>query len=211
MFHHYDGRAGSLRGDPFKACVVPRPIGWISSMDASGRLNLAPFSYFNAVSEEPHRVMFCANGSHVEGGEKDSVRNVRETGEFVANLATWELREAMNLSSAALGRAVNEFEFAQLATAPSTLVKPPRVAATPIALECRLEQIVELAADSPDELNRMVIGRVLGIHIDDALIDNGRVSIARMRPIARLGYRQYAVVDHVFEMTRPAGIFAPRS
>ena len=205
MFHHFDGRPSALRGDPFKACVVPRPIGWISSMDRDGRLNLAPFSFFNAVSEEPPMVMFCANGEHIEGGEKDSIRNVRETSEFVVNLATWELRDAVNLSSVRIAHAVSEFEYAHVAQHPSTLVRPPRVAASPIALECRLIQVIELPGDA-DAMNRMVVGRVLGMHIDDQLIENGRVSIARFRPIARLGYRQYAVIDHTFEMTRPADV-----
>lgn len=208
MFVRYDGTADAAPAavrSPFKACVVPRPIGWISTVDASGRPNLAPFSFFNAISESPPMVMFCANGEHVEGGEKDSVRNARATGEFVVNLATWALREAVNASSAEVPHEVNEFELAGLATARSTLVAPPRVAASPVSLECRVTQILELPTDASGEIGRMVMGRVLGIHIDDAAIVGGRVSSARLQPIARLGYREYARIDTIFEMTRPGG------
>jgi flavin reductase (DIM6/NTAB) family NADH-FMN oxidoreductase RutF len=205
VFVRFDGKKIPLPHNPFKACVVPRPIGWISTLDAAGMPNLAPFSFFNAVSERPPMVMYCANGEHIEGGEKDSTRNARETGEFVANLATWDLREAVNLSSKRVGRTVDEFALTGLETAASTLVRPPRVAATPIALECRVVAVNELPGDGAGsgEINRMVIGRVLGIHIADHLLVDGHVSIARLRPIARLGYREYAVVESVFEMVRP--------
>ncbi len=188
---------------PFKACVVPRPIGWISTLDALGRPNLAPFSFFNAISEAPPMVMFCANGEHLEGGEKDSVRNARATGEFVVNLATFELRDAVNASSAEVPRDVDEFELAGLATAPSTLIAPPRVALSPVSLECRVTQILDLPTDAGGELGRMVMGRVLGIHLAERAVVNGRVASERLRPIARLGYREYAVIDATFKMTRP--------
>jgi flavin reductase (DIM6/NTAB) family NADH-FMN oxidoreductase RutF len=203
VFVRFDGRKIPLPHNPFKACVVPRPIGWISTLDAAGALNLAPFSFFNAVSERPPMVMYCANGLHIEGGEKDSTQNARETGEFVANLATWELRDAVNLTSRRVPRTVDEFALAGLQPSPSTLVRPPRVAATPIALECRVVAVHELPDEGTGEINRMVIGRVLGIHIADHLLVDGHVSIPRLRPIARLGYREYAVVESVFEMVRP--------
>jgi flavin reductase (DIM6/NTAB) family NADH-FMN oxidoreductase RutF len=200
VFVHYDGRETGLPHNPFKACVVPRPIGWISTVDPEGNRNLAPFSFFNAVSEQPPTVMFCANGPHLEGGEKDSVRNARATGEFVVNLATWELRQAVNTSSKRVPHGFDEFDLAELDSQPSLLVRPPRVAATPIALECKVVAIHELPGE---EINRMVVGRVLGIHIADELLVHGHVSIPRLRPIARLGYREYAVVNEVFEMSRP--------
>ena len=203
MFVRFDGKKLSLPHNPFKACVVPRPIGWISTVDAEGIPNLAPFSFFNAVSERPPMVMYCANGEHIEGGEKDSTQNARATGEFVANLATWELREAVNLSSKRVRRAIDEFALTGLEAAPSTLVRPPRVAASPIALECRVISVHELPNEGTGEINRMVIGRVLGIHIAEHLLVDGMVSIPRLRPIARLGYREYAVVESVFEMIRP--------
>ena len=147
MFVRFDGKKIPLPHNPFKACVVPRPIGWISTLDAAGVPNLAPFSFFNAVSERPPMVMYCANGEHIEGGEKDSTRNARETGEFVANLATWDLREAVNLSSKRVARTIDEFALTGLETVASTLVRPPRVAATPIALECRVVAVNELPGD----------------------------------------------------------------
>jgi len=204
-----EAQAGCGVRSPFKACVVPRPIGWISSVDGAGRRNLAPFSFFNAISEAPPLVMFCANGEHLEGGEKDSVRNVRATGEFVVNLATYELREAVNASSAEVPREVDEFELAGLEAAASTLVRPPRVARSPVALECRLVQIIELPVGPQGEIGRMVIGRVLGIHLAEHAIVEGRVASARLRPLARLGYRDYAVIESTFAMARPADAPAP--
>ena len=198
MFYDAIENAHGLRHDPFKALVSPRPIGWISSLDKDGRLNLAPYSYFNAVSDRPHIVMFSSSG------RKDSVANVEETGEFVCSLATFDLRDRMNQSSAPYPREISEFREAGLETAPSRLVKPPRVAASPVALECRYLRTIALADENgaPAE-SWVVLGQVVGIHIDDALITDGMVDITRARPIARLGYMDYAVVDAVFAMPRP--------
>ncbi|MGO8830402.1 MAG: flavin reductase family protein [Steroidobacteraceae bacterium] len=203
MFYSCDQVSSALPRNPFKACIVPRPIGWISTVDAAGARNLAPFSFFNAIHEQPPMVMYCANGQHVDGGEKDSVKNARETGEFVVNLATWDLRHAVNASSAEVGRSVDEFELAGVTPAPCERVRAPRVAESPISLECVVSGIYELASETPHQLGRMVTGRVLGIHIAEAVVIDGRVSISRLRPIARLGYRQYATIGEVFEMTRP--------
>lgn len=194
-----------LRHNPFLALVAPRPIGWISSVDLSGRVNLAPFSFFNAVSSRPPMVYFCANGQHLSaGGFKDSLQNVRETGEFVANLATFGLREEMNNSSAPAPRDIDEFEAVGLEHLPSVQVKAPRVKGSPVHLECKLVQIVELPPDSKSgDPNTMTIGRVVGIHVDERLLNDGRVDITRARPIARLGYLDYTVVDSVFEIKRP--------
>lgn len=203
MFYRFDRPTPGVSPNPFKACVVPRPIGWISTVSASGVANLAPFSFFNAISDAPPMVMFCANGEHVDGGEKDSVRNARETGEFVVNLATWPLRHAVNESSAEVGRDVDEFALAGLTAAPSRRVRPARVLESPINLECVVSDILDLPMDESREIGRMVMGRVLGIHIaDEALID-GRVSVAKLKPIARLGYREYALVEEIFAMQRP--------
>jgi flavin reductase (DIM6/NTAB) family NADH-FMN oxidoreductase RutF len=201
MFFSCEEPQPALSPAPFKACVLPRPIGWISTVDATGRRNLAPFSFFNAISELPPMVMFCANGEHADGGEKDSVKNARETGEFVVNLATWDLREAVNASSAEVGRGVDEFELAGLTALPSRLVRAPRVGESPINLECRVTDIYELPCEG--EIGRMVMGRVVGMHIADAAIVNGRVSAAKLEPIARLGYREYAALGEIFKMTRP--------
>ena len=202
MFYETRNHHG-LKRDPFKSLVVPRPIGWISSMDANGRVNLAPYSFFNAVASAPPMVMFSGNGLHGEGGLKDSVKNAGETGEFVCNLATWELREQMNASSGMLPRDVDEFEVAKLTPVPSKLVRPPRVAESPAHLECVWLKTVPLPSDDPDEPNNVVFGKVVGIHIDESIILDGMINMNVFRPIARLGYMDYTVVDSVFTMRRP--------
>ena len=198
MFYEPDKRNHGLPGDPFKAIVAPRPIGWISSMDAGGNVNLAPYSFFNGINSRPAMVMFASEG------RKDSVSNIEETGEFVCNLATWELREAVNASSAPFPRGVNEMERVGLAPAPSRLVKPPRVEACPCALECKLIRIVTIddAHGVPADC-QVVIGHVLGVHVDERFIVDGKLDTAALRPIARCGYDQYAVVESLFAMTRP--------
>ena len=194
-----------LRHNPFTALVTPRPIGWISTVNAQGLSNLAPFSFFNAVSSAPPMVMFCANASHTDGGDKDSLANARATGEFVANLATFDLQKQMNDSSSAAPRAIDEFDLVGLTKAPSRLVRPPRVAESPIHLECRVVRIVELPSDErTGERNALTVGRVLAVHIDDSLISEGRVDITRARPLARMGYLDYAVIDSVFPIKRPS-------
>ncbi len=203
MFYETAKNDHGLAQNPFKACVVPRPIGWISSQDACGNINLAPYSYFNAICDEPPMVMFSSTNVHIEGGAKDSIRNIEETGEFVVNLAIYSLREAVNKTSAPLLHSQNEFEFADLEQEPSVLVKPPRVKQSPIHLECLYYQSVQLLGANEQFTNRMVIGKVIGVHINDALITDGLVDIRKLRPIARLGYMQYAVVDDFFTMQRP--------
>jgi flavin reductase (DIM6/NTAB) family NADH-FMN oxidoreductase RutF len=201
----YEPRNGhGLPHDPFNAIVVPRPIGWISTRDHEGRVNLAPFSFFNAVAYVPPQVMFATTGPHTSGGHKDSMRSALETGEFVVNLATWSLREQMNLTSTPAPPGTDEFEVAGLAKAPSRLVKPPRVAASPVGLECRVVAQVNLPAPDPDDPNTVVFGEVVGVHIADDVLVDGIVDWARLEPIARLGYRGgYAVVRESFEMLRP--------
>jgi flavin reductase (DIM6/NTAB) family NADH-FMN oxidoreductase RutF len=203
MFYHFDRPDPRVSPNPFKACVVPRPIGWISTLSAAGVPNLAPFSFFNAIGEAPPLVMFCANGEHVDGGEKDSVKNARESGEFVVNLATWTLRDAVNQTSARVSRSVDEFELAGLTPVPSLRVRPPRVSESPVSLECVVSDIHDLPFDESRELGWMVLGRVLGMHIADEVLVDGRVSIAKLHPIARLGYREFAAVEHIFTMGRP--------
>lgn len=202
MFYETKDHHG-LKHNPFKSLVVPRPIGWVSSQDKDGVVNLAPYSFFNAVASEPPVVLFSSNGAHSEGSYKDSVKNVQETGEFVCNLATWETREAMNMTSSMVARSVDEFELSGLTPVPSRLVKPPRVKESPVHLECRYLQTVELPSDNPDLPNLVVFGQVVGIHIDDGIISDGMIDMNVFKPIARLGYFDYAVVDHVFSMRRP--------
>jgi len=189
-----------LPHDPFKAIVAPRPIGWISSISAAGEVNLAPYSYFNGVLSRPNCVMFSSEGY------KDSAKNVEETGEFVCNFATWELREQMNATSAHVPRNVNEMELAGLQPAPSRIVKPPRVKAAPAALECKLLTVVPLKdLDGSPLPARIIVGQVVGVYIDDRFIKNGMLDTAAMQPIMRAGYLdQYFRAGERFAMTRPA-------
>lgn len=189
--------------NPIKALVVPRPIGWISSLSPEGVANLAPFSYFQMLIDDPPTMMFSAVGPHIEGDEKDTPYNVMRTGEFVYNMATWDLREQVNLSSAALARSVDEFDHAGLSKAPSRLVQAPRVAESPVSMECRLREVIHIPSRKPQVQARLVIGEVVGVHIDDDVIVDGKVDIRRLRPIARLGYQDYAVIEETFEMPRP--------
>jgi flavin reductase (DIM6/NTAB) family NADH-FMN oxidoreductase RutF len=185
--------------DPFKALVVPRPIGWIATVSAKGELNLAPYSYFNAFSSVPPIVGFSSEG------EKDSSTFAMETGEFVWSMATWLLRDQMNASAASIARGKSEFEHARLESASSRMVRPPRVAASPAAFECRVTEVVKLKdLDGSDSGRRLVLGRVVGIHIDEHFVRAGRIDTAAMRPIARGGYDEYSVVERVFSMPRPA-------
>jgi flavin reductase (DIM6/NTAB) family NADH-FMN oxidoreductase RutF len=199
MFYDTRDKSRTLPHDPFKAIVAPRPVGWITSISAKGEVNLAPYSYFNGVLSRPNLVMFSSEGF------KDSVRNVEETGEFVCNLATWDLRDAMNVTSAPMPHGENEMKRAGLEPAPSKLVKPPRVAASPCALECKMVQIVPLKDIDGTALDgHVVIGRVIGVYIDDRYIKDGRFDTAAAKPIARCGYTdEYAVVERLFHMTRP--------
>ncbi len=195
-----------LSFNPFKAIVAPRPIGWITTQNAKGVVNLAPYSFFNAVSSDPPIVFYGANGTHdADGGEKDSLRNVRETGEFVCNLVTWELRSQMNDTATSAPNEIDEMQAVGIASLPSRLVKPPRVAASPAHLECKLHQLVELPPDpATGQRNVMVLGLVVGIHIDDNFVVGGRFDTTRAQPLARLGYHDYAVVTEAFEMKRPS-------
>lgn len=199
MFYEPDKNDHGLPFNPFKALVIPRPIGWISTLGRDGRINLAPYSYFNACSTDPPVVLFSADPQ--PHPLKDSQRNVEETGEFVANLATFELREAMNLTSAHV--AEDEMALAGLTAAPAVKVRAPRVAESPVHLECRYLQTVPLPANRTGRAAALVLGQVVGIHIQDDVVENGRVAYDRIRPIARLGYMDYAVVDTVFSMERP--------
>ncbi len=192
-----------LRHDPFKSLVVPRPIGWISTLDRDGVANLAPYSFFNAVSTNPHVVMFCPGARRASDPHKDSRRNAEETGEFVVNIVTEALREQMNLTSADFAPDVDEMARAGLEPLPSRRVKAPRVAGSPIHFECVYLQTVVLPSDDPVTAAAIVLGQVVGIHIDEAVMTDGIVDISKFRPIARLGYMDYTVVDNVFTMLRP--------
>ena len=196
----YEPASGhGLPHDPFKAIVAPRPIGWISTLDLEGRPNLAPYSFFNAVGTAPPMVMFSSEGW------KHSVANAKSTGEFVCNFAGYALRDAMNVTSAPVSSQVDEFARAGLEPAPSRLVKPPRVAASPAALECRVLAVQELAdlEDRPAACF-VVFGQVVGVHIDEAfLTENGQFDTGKAAALARCGYKDYAAVFETFTMSRP--------
>jgi len=189
-----------LRHDPFKAIIAPRPIGWVTTMSEAGAVNLAPYSFFNAFADRPPILAFSSVGV------KDSLAFVQETGEFVWNMPTWDLRHAMNETSATLPRGENEFMHAGLEMAACNLVKPPRVAKSPVAMECKVTSVQELKDVEGKGIDYwLVLGQVVGVHIDPAFIDeDGELQITEIKPIARCGgLGDYAVVDSVFQMERP--------
>ena len=191
--------AHGLQPDPFKAIVVPRPIGWITTVSPSGVVNLAPYSYFNAVSDAPPMVMFASTG------RKDSLRNIEATGEFTCSMATRALVDAMNLSSATVADDVSEFALTGLAAAPSLVVAPPRVAESPAALECRLWQVLPLPSPPGSAGTFVVFGEVVAVYLDDRYVVDGRLDVPAMRPVARMGYMDYDIVtpETTFALTRP--------
>lgn len=191
MFYRREDGHG-LPHNPFNAIVSPRPIGWISSRGSEGD-NLAPYSFFNAVAYVPPQVMFASTGA------KDSLANLRETGVFAVNIVEFAAREAMNASSAAAARGVDEFALAGVAKAECETIPCPRVADAPATLECRMTQIVALQGKA----NFLILGEVTGIHLRDDCLVAGRFDVTRFAPLARLGYKDYAVVREVFEMPRP--------
>ncbi|AVA21643.1 flavin reductase family protein [Rhizobium sp. CB3171] len=198
MFYTTDTNRHGLAHDPFKAIVAPRPIGWIGSKGRDGSLNLSPYSFFNAVSDRPKLVMFSS------AGRKDSVRNVEETGVFTANLVSRNLIEKMNHSSIAVPYGINEFSLAGLTAEPGRLVDAPYVAEAFAVLECRVTEVMQPKGlnGEPSE-NIMVLGQVVGIHIDEAIIRDGRLDMALARPVARMGYMDYSEGSDVFELLRP--------
>jgi flavin reductase (DIM6/NTAB) family NADH-FMN oxidoreductase RutF len=192
-----------LPHDPFKSCVVPRPIGWISTIDAQGRHNLAPYSQFQNVTFDPPIVMFSANQT-TAGERKDSVRNAETMGQFVWNMATYELREAVNISAEEVPFGVDEFDRANLEKLPSRRVKPMRVKGSPIQFECEYLNTVRFPGKPPMGTVDVVFGRVVAIHIDDAFISpEGLVDVLKIQPLARMGYFDYTFVDKKFQMVIP--------
>ena len=193
MFYRPEDGHG-LPHNPFNAIVTPRPIGWISTRGAKGD-NLAPYSFFNAVAYVPPQVMFASTGV------KDSLRNIQETGVFAVNIVSFEMLHQMNATSAALPHGVDEFIQAGLDRAECSTIPCPRVAQAPATLECRMTEVITLKGQG----NYLVVGEVVGVHMrDDCLVD-GRFDVTRFSPLARLGYKDYSVVREVFELDRPKG------
>ncbi|MGE0799967.1 MAG: flavin reductase family protein [Lautropia sp.] len=200
MFYQPELSNHGLPYNPFKALVIPRPIGWITSCDKDGVVNLAPYSYFNGCQTDPPVVMF---GVEYGTGDrmKDTLRNVEETGEFVCNFVGYELREQMNMT--ATKQQVREMDVAGLDSLPSTLVRPPRVARSPVHLECRFLQSVVLPRREGGPHGKVVLGQVVGVHINDEVIVDGIVDHRKLRPIARMGYMDYVEVGEAFSMLSP--------
>lgn len=189
--------------NPIKACVAPRPIGWISTLDAAGTVNLAPFSFFNLLSYHPPFVCFSAGGHAEDEERKDTVRNIEETGEFVYNMSTWDQRDAMNQTGMIIDREVDELAETGLEALPSTRVKPPRIKGAPAHFECVHHETVILPGTTKQAIHHLVIGQVIGVHIEDEMInDDGIFDLTRARPIARCGYKDYVVVDDLFSMEK---------
>ena len=202
MYYEPGKTPHGLPFDPFKSCVVPRPIGWISTTSADGVDNLAPYSQFQNLGFNPPMVMFSAN-QDARGQRKHSVVNAETSGQFVWNMATWAQREAVNRTSEDVPG--DEFAYAGLTKLPSRLVRPPRVAGSPIHFECAYVQTVRLPGNGPMGTIDVVFGRVIAVHIDDAaLTADGKVDIVKLRPLARMGYYDYTTVTEVFPM-QPQG------
>lgn len=202
MYYEPGSSDHGLPFDPFKSCVVPRPIGWISTIGPDGTDNLAPYSQFQNIGFDPPIVMFSANQTST-GLRKNSVVNAETTGEFVWNMATYALRNSVNLTSEELPHGVDEFEIAKLTKAASKLVKPKRVKESPVHFECKYLQTVRIPGNGIMGTVDVVFGRVAAIHIDDAALRDGRIDIASLRPLARLGYYDYTAVENVFTMHPP--------
>lgn len=203
MYYETANNDHGLRYNPLKACVVPRPIGWITTINDAGLVNLAPFSFFNMLSYDPPFVLFSAGVHEADGGRKDTVENVAATGEFVYNMATWAQKDQVNETAWIIDRTVDEMAASGLAPLPSRLVRPPRVKGSPVHFECRLHQIVTLPGRLPSSEHHVVIGQVVAVHIDDDVITaDGRVDVAKMKPIARLGYKDYVCVEQLFQMDK---------
>jgi flavin reductase (DIM6/NTAB) family NADH-FMN oxidoreductase RutF len=198
-YFYEPSKGHGLPHNPFKAIIAPRPIGWISTRDKEGRINLAPYSYFNAFCDDPPIIGFCSYG------RKDSLSNAEETGEFVFNLATRPLAEAMNLTSAAVAHGVDELALAGLTAVPCRMVKVPRVGESPAALECKLIRVVPVTdLEGKETNNLLVMGQVVGVHLDPSCMKDGLFDITLAQTISRCGYlADYAQVEQLFHMNRP--------
>ncbi|MDZ7601231.1 MAG: flavin reductase family protein [Hoeflea sp.] len=199
MFYETSDNAHGLPHDPFKAIVSPRPIGWIGTRGKDGSVNLAPYSYFNAVSDNPKTVMFSSSG------RKDSLRNAEETGVFTASMVSRALAEKMNLTSIDAPYGESEFGIAGLVMAEGRLVDAPYVAEAHAALECRVTSIFEVKSlEGRPSGSFVVMGQVMGIHLDEAALSEGMLDMAMAAPVARMGYMDYCDGSEPFRMRRPA-------
>lgn len=201
MFYRPEEGHG-LAHNPFNAIVTPRPIGWISTRGSDGSENLAPYSFFNAVAYVPPQVMFASTGTKADrDGTKDSVSNIRDTRVFCVNIVEYAMREAMNETSGAWDRDVDEFAKAGLERSECEAIACSRVSAAPASLECQLTQIVELKGAA----NFLVLGEVVGVHLRDDCVKDGKFDVLNYQPLTRLGYKDYSRITEVFSMDRPGG------
>ena len=205
MFFEPNKNNHGLPYNPIKACVVPRPIGWITTVSNDGLVNAAPFSFFNALSYNPPFCLFSAGGHTNDEEDKDTVANVKANGEFVYNMATWSQREEMNETGFIIERNINELAKANLKPLTSKIVKPPRISGSPVHFECKLHDIVVLPGNTKTATHHVVFGEVIGVHIaDDAINQDGLVDVGMLKPISRLGYKDYAWTDEsvMFQMEK---------
>lgn len=201
MFYNTLKNNHNLKYNPFKSCIVPRPIGWISTLSKENIVNLAPYSYFNAVSDIPPIIMFASSRKD-SLFDKDTLTNIEQTKEFVVNIASYDSREILNLTSKQLPHNVSETEEFKIKTSDSYLVKAPRVTEALINLECKHLKTIELDIENKKASSKIIFGHVVGIHIDDSIIDEGKINIAKLKPLARLGYDQYAYIDKIFTLSK---------
>ena len=198
----YQPKKNPFSIDPYKSLIFPRPIGWISSIDKKGIVNLAPYSYFNAIADDPPQIMFVSAASDRSSQKKDTLTNIMATKEFVVNFATTATRKQMNISSKDIHKDDDEFILAKIKKRKSRLVKVPSVADSPVNLECKLLKSIKLKS-SLRKFSTMVMGEVIGIYIKDSFIEKGRVNSVAMRYVARMGYSEYTTVSSKFKMKRP--------
>ena len=196
-------RENGFKHDPFKAFVSPRPIGWISTINEHGQSNLAPYSFFNAVSADPPCVMFASGGRMDGKGKKDSQLNAEQTGEFVCSIVGHDQREAMNQTSIHLPYGEDEMPNAGLEGEASKLVEPLRVKNAPVHLECKYMQSVQMPCWREGRENWVIFGEVVGIHVDPKIIKGGLVDVTLYQPVSRLGYMDYSTITELFQMDRP--------
>ena len=204
MFYETSKNNHGLKYNPFKSCIIPRPIAWITTLTQDDTDNCAPYSFFNGVASDPPMVMFANNGPAPDkNGAKDTFSNIKVNQEFVVNISTYENKDLMNLTCSPLGRGESEIDLAALETIESKIVKPKSLKASPINMECKLFKIVDLPTIKENEYNGIIIGHVLGLNINDEYIKDGIIDIKKLKPLARLGYMDYSVVDNFFQMNRP--------
>lgn len=205
MFYETDKNDHGLKYNPFKSCIVPRPIAWITTVSDDNIHNCAPYSFFNGVAADPPMVMYATNGIQPMGGHKDTISNIRDNKEFVVNIVTYEAKDKMNETTAPFNPNESEIDFAKLDVLESKLISPVRLAISPIHMECKLFKVIDLPSLESNKYNGMVIGHVIGIHINDDVLKDDKIDLEKIKPLSRLGYMDYSVVDNIFEMARPKG------